>query len=257
MLVAVGSATATYLTVNHFHLRTAHEASAGADDGEGSGPSAPSRGASVGAALSALAVAGVVLGGLATGIERDTAVVHWDERIERWASESAGMLGTEVLRGITHLGDTVVVLAVALVSGVVLLTTGRRRLALFLVTVVAGQWVLANLIKELVARTRPDLDPLAAFSGYSFPSGHATAAAATYLALALALVAVSPRWNAPVLIATGVGLAVAVATSRAMLGVHWFSDVLGGLVLGWMWCLVCAWLLRVTRSRSVHRVTVA
>jgi undecaprenyl-diphosphatase len=256
-LVAAGAAIGTYLTLYLHHRRSELGDRAGADDSEGVDPSVPSRAADVAAALTLMAVAGIVLGGLAIAIERNTPVVRWDERIERWSSERAGMLSTEALRGVTHLGDTTVVLSLALLSCLVLLARRRWRLALLLGTVVVGQWALANLIKQFVARARPDLDPLAAFSGYSFPSGHATAAAATYLALALVVAAIKPRWNAPFLIAAGVGLGAAVATSRVMLGVHWFSDVLGGLVLGWTWCLVCARLLPVGRVTTDQRVTVA
>ena len=46
-----------------------------------------------------------------------------------------------------------------------------------------------------------------------------------------------------------VGIAVAVACSRVLLDLHWVSDVVAGLVLGWGWFAVCAiafggWLLR-------------
>jgi membrane-associated phospholipid phosphatase len=35
-------------------------------------------------------------------------------------------------------------------------------------------------------------------------------------------------------------VAVAVACSRVMLGVHWLSDVIAGLAFGWAWFAVCA-----------------
>jgi undecaprenyl-diphosphatase len=43
-----------------------------------------------------------------------------------------------------------------------------------------------------------------------------------------------------VLAALAAAIAVAVAASRVLLDVHWLSDVLAGLALGWSWFLVCA-----------------
>ena len=49
----------------------------------------------------------------------------------------------------------------------------------------------------------------------------------------------SPRTRA--LLAGGaVAIAVGVACSRVLLGVHWMSDVLAGLALGWAWFGICA-----------------
>jgi membrane-associated phospholipid phosphatase len=198
-----------------------------------------------------LLIMSTVLGGLAEAIERQTLVVGWDDRVEEWAATEASGAGTTALRVITHFGDTVAVIALAVVVVVALLWVGHRRLALFLTTVVVGQWAIANWTKEIVKRARPDLDPLTSFSGFSFPSGHSTAAASTYLALAIILISLRPSWWRPALIASAVTIAVAVAASRALLGVHWFSDVVGGLVLGWTWCLLCAVCYDVLRRRPL------
>jgi membrane-associated phospholipid phosphatase len=110
----------------------------------------------------------------------------------------------------------------------------------FVVLVVAGQNVLANVVKVLVDRARPDIHPLAGFSGASFPSGHSAAAAATYAACALLIGrGGSPRVRAG-LAGAAVAIAVAVAASRVLLDVHWFTDVLAGLALGWAWFALCA-----------------
>ncbi|MEO8328651.1 MAG: phosphatase PAP2 family protein, partial [Candidatus Nanopelagicales bacterium] len=145
------------------------------------------------------------------------------------------------IAAITQLGSTGTVVVVALVVGVfAYVRTKRLAIPAFLATVVVGQWFLANLIKLIVARARPALDPLASFSGASFPSGHTTAAAATYLAVALVLGLFVERRARAVFMGVGVAVAVAVGSSRALLGVHWFTDVIGGLILGWAWYAICS-----------------
>jgi undecaprenyl-diphosphatase len=105
----------------------------------------------------------------------------------------------------------------------------------FLLFVVGGQFAVADLIKWIVDRTRPNIDRLTGFNGPSFPSGHATTAAATFAAFALlAGMRRSSRAKAA-FAAVAVALAVGIACTRVFLGVHWLTDVLAGLALGWAW----------------------
>ena len=97
-----------------------------------------------------------------------------------------------------------------------------------------------NLIKLAVDRARPDIHRLSVFSGSSFPSGHSTAAAATFAALAVIVSLGAFPANRALLMGSAVSIAVAVACSRVFLGVHWFSDVVAGLALGWSWFALCA-----------------
>ena len=95
-------------------------------------------------------------------------------------------------------------------------------------------------VKALVGRLRPTLTPEAATLGPSFPSGHSATAAAFYAAAALIIGrSLSGRWR-HLAIAVAVALAVAVAGSRVLLDLHWLSDVVGGLSLGWAWFALCA-----------------
>ena len=110
----------------------------------------------------------------------------------------------------------------------------------FLLTAVAGEIVLINTIKGILDRVRPEFNPIAETLGPSFPSGHSGLAAAFYAAAALVLARRrSPRTRA--LLAGGaVAIAVGVACSRVLLGVHWMSDVIAGLAFGWTWFGICA-----------------
>lgn len=204
------------------------------------GTSMAARAAALTPVMVLLALSAVVIGSLALVVEQHTPLRRWDDRVERWAVGEAGPLTTDLLRAVTHLGDTITVVSVTVTVVLFLVAVARRpRWALFLAVVVVGQWALANALKWAVGRPRPELDPLSTFSGQSFPSGHTTAAAATYLALALVASAVIGRADRRLLVSVAVGVAVAVGGSRVLLGVHWFTDVVAGLLLGSSWCLVC------------------
>jgi membrane-associated phospholipid phosphatase len=84
------------------------------------------------------------------------------------------------------------------------------------------------------------LDPIAETLGPSFPSGHSSWSAAFLAATALIL---SRNRTPPVraaLAGAAAGLAVSVAATRVLLTMHWLSDVVAGLALGWAWFAVCA-----------------
>ena len=116
----------------------------------------------------------------------------------------------------------------------------NRWIPFFLLTVVLGEVVLVNSIKDLLHRVRPTFNPIAETLGPSFPSGHSATAAAFYAAVALVLARRrSPRTRS-LLAGAAVAVAIGVAASRVLLGVHWLSDVVAGLAFGWGWFALCA-----------------
>jgi membrane-associated phospholipid phosphatase len=118
--------------------------------------------------------------------------------------------------------------------------TRSRWIVPFLLAVVVGDKLLTDTIKHLVDRVRPDLNPIAATLGPSFPSGHSSTAAAFWAAAALVIGRWCGRRGRAVLVGLAVGIAVGVAASRVLLDVHWLTDVIGGLALGWAWFAACA-----------------
>ena len=192
-------------------------------------------------ALGLVFAAALGFGLVARMVTTETGLYRWDASAAAWGAEHATPASTWFLGVVTWLGGTVTVLAVTgLVGGLEWLR--RRRLAVltFLLMVVAGQNLISNTVKLLVDRERPPVLHLAPSSGFSFPSGHTAAAAATWAAVALVLGRGRPLRAKAVLAAGAALLTVAVAASRVLLGVHWLTDVIGGAALGFGWFVVCS-----------------
>jgi len=120
-----------------------------------------------------------------------------------------------------------------------------RRLAAFLVVTALGSSVLNSLVKTAVNRARPILiDPVAHAAGKSFPSGHTQAATVGCGILVLIFLPVVSRARRHWLWVSAAVVVAVIGFSRIALGVHYLSDVLGGLVLG------AAWLAAMTAAFS-------
>lgn len=148
---------------------------------------------------------------------------------------------SEMMRDITALGSTAVLVLISCLTVVYLVLSGHRgRAGLLALSAISGTGLL-YFFKSWFARARPD----AAFAdavvgGWSFPSGHTSMSAIVFLTLGslLAAMRVRPRERTFIL-ATAVLLTLLVGISRVMLGAHWASDVLGGWAFGAAWALLC------------------
>jgi undecaprenyl-diphosphatase len=192
-------------------------------------------------ALAVTLVGGLVLGVLAVLVRRVHFIQHLDNSVAAWGNDHRSGTSTSGLHLITDLGSIEIVVALAVVVGLVdLWRTRNRSTLLFLALILVGMELAQLGVKDLVGRVRPTLDPAAARLGPSFPSGHSATAAVFYAAAALIIGRGLRRPARHVVIAAAVATAVAVAGSRVLLDLHWLSDVIGGLALGWAWFALCA-----------------
>jgi membrane-associated phospholipid phosphatase len=132
---------------------------------------------------------------------------------------------------------------IGLVAVVVLFIVERR--AGWLMAIGSISSGLDNIIKLLVSRQRPPADLvhiLNPTTGYSFPSGHAVFFTWMSFMLAFSFAPrVSPRLRPVLWIVAGVVIVLA-CTARVWAGVHWPSDVIGGVLLGIGWSAFVLWL---------------
>ena len=174
-------------------------------------------------------------------VDRDRGLARWDEAVAEWGSDNATPWSTTTLDALTDLGGTGVLVVVF--GAVAIYDYVRHRNAnvvLFLVVVLVGVVTINNGLKLIVDRERPDVTHLVGTSGSSFPSGHSAAAAAAWFALALVVSRHWPRRGRAAAAAVAAIVTVAVAASRALLGVHWLTDVIAGVMVGWGWFLLAA-----------------
>lgn len=127
---------------------------------------------------------------------------------------------------VTELGDPGPRSAIALLICVLFIARHCWRSALAYFVTVALSIAGHTLAKLAYARPRPRLTPwFDQVSDLSYPSGHAGGAMVILLGAALLVRERWLRWPA-------LGLALMIAATRPMLGVHWPTDVIGGALWG-------------------------
>lgn len=198
------------------------------------------------ALLAALAVAAAVSNG--------QLLLTWDEPIQRTIESNRTVMLDQFFLKLTFLGGTVAVLTLGAV-GTALSWRRCRALALALAIATLSRPLIEFSVKASVDRSRPDFEQLVAGNGPSFPSGHVMAAAALW-GLLPAVVALYTRRTALwwLSVAVAGALIAGIAASRVYLGVHWFSDVIGALIVGAFFLMAIESLFRRAHCRHPCRL---
>jgi membrane-associated phospholipid phosphatase len=155
----------------------------------------------------------------------------------------------ELWEACTFLGGATILIPIGVAFVIAAAFARRLRLALIVAVALIAAALFTELVKEVVARPRPSMDPLVTASGYSLPSGHTLNSTVAYGLLAL----VAWRSRLPLTVrraalVVGVTIPLLVGLSRIALGVHWPTDVLAGWLAGVAFVALAATLIGLTRA---------
>jgi membrane-associated phospholipid phosphatase len=197
-----------------------------------------------------------LFGGVTEDIIHHDPLTQFDVTLLDWVRAHATPAGYAVFTAISLLGSPVAMTVLALGVGLLL---GVRHQWIVLggwAAAFAGGALLVAVLNLVIRRPRPPL--AAAFLhdySWSFPSGHPMGSLIGYGMLAYLLVVLwIHRRSMQISIVPGVALViVAIGLSRLYLGLHYFSDVVGGYAAGVLWLSACISGLEVARRWGLAR----
>jgi len=156
-------------------------------------------------------------------------IVDFDNKVIEWFNIMHVNAFTKILTFITNLGDWY--LPIAVIVCIFLFFKNK-----WYFYILAGSYLFSGIIsfvtKLLILRPIPVVALINIPNSYSFPSGHTLTSIVFYITLCYLLTINIKGFKRTIILFLIVSLILLIALSRVYLGVHFFSDVVGGLILG-------------------------
>jgi membrane protein DedA with SNARE-associated domain/membrane-associated phospholipid phosphatase len=183
-------------------------------------------------------------------------LTEFDVSLHDWMRAHALPIGYRVFVAISRFGSGVAMAAIGVAVGLILVRHGRWIVLGGWVAAFAGGGLLDHLLKTIIQRPRPPEAMRFLFhESWSFPSGHSMGALVGFGMLTYVLVTLWVH-RRPAQIAIGTlaaSLVLAIGLSRIYLGVHYFSDVMGGFAAGLLWLSACVSGVEVARRFPMRK----
>jgi undecaprenyl-diphosphatase len=197
--------------------------------------------------VAALALFGEVADNI---VDRDE-LSRFDERIAEWLAPHRTPTILTLANWVSHLGTIPVMAACTAIIIATLFRREWRAVAVGWLLLASGGELVEQILKRTFRRDRPsNVEQWLVAGGYSFPSGHSMGAMVGYGLMAyLVLLRVRRRWVRVAVIACASVIVAAIGFSRLVLGVHFFTDVIGGYAAGAVWLSLAIATVEIERSR--------
>jgi undecaprenyl-diphosphatase len=165
----------------------------------------------------------------------------FDVAILQWLHAHQSPLLTSIMVEMTYLGTGTVVLTVVGVTALFLWHTEHKHSARLLLAATIGNILLNGALKLVYHRQRPSVFAWQTTAvSSSFPSGHAMSATVVYGTVAYLLMRLQKHtWAKMMTLSGAIILILLICLTRLYLGVHYPSDVLGGIIVGLAWAAFC------------------
>ena len=193
--------------------------------------------------------------GLLEEVLDNATLVRWDVAANAWLHAHATLTGLRIFHAITLVGSPGVWIVTALFA---LWLLWRRERFLFPAWIASnvGGGLLQLVLKSTVHRSRPQYAARYLHGqSYSFPSGHTMSATIAW-SLMVVCAGLSLGWHGrrrAMLYGFSTTLIFAIGFSRLYLGVHYPSDVAGGLIVGTACVVLCTTAIRIVDSAQAAR----
>lgn len=120
----------------------------------------------------------------------------------------------------------------------------KNKLALLISIAMIIDAIIVFIAKHIIKRERPNINRIVEEKGYSYPSGH-TFSATCFYGLVMFLINISSITLGYQLLITIplISIILLIGFSRIYLGVHYFSDCIGGLLLSSSYIILYVYLV--------------
>ena len=168
--------------------------------------------------------------------------LSWDQYVSAKLQSEKSEIFTVSMKALSFFGNVPYAFtAIVLTSAILYFYKKRREALLVLSTVLTG--IVSYILKLLINRPRPTADLVNIFEETtykSFPSGHVLFYTVFFGFLAVIVFHADniKKISKRVLIFLFIVLVMLGATSRIYLGSHWFTDILGGLIIGLQFVII-------------------
>ena len=165
----------------------------------------------------------------------------FDVAILQWLHTHQSKQLTALMVEMTYLGTGTVVIVVVGVAALFLWHTEHKHSARLLLAATVGNILLNGALKLVYHRARPSVFEWQTTAvSSSFPSGHAMSATVVYGTVAYLLIRLQRhQWAKLLTLFSAISLILLICLTRLYLGVHYPSDVIGGIIVGLAWASFC------------------